>query len=324
MKFIFRNIQIQDILSNDGNVINILAMLKGKQILLKLQRKPIVTEDIITQLPDIVLKKIYESGAEYSYYDAENYFVHPLQYAVMPRSSHRKRIWRTKYDLEVISSPSKQQIERSLNTPKFIVRETPELYSSITQPYIQSILKDTKSIQWLYNILDGYEEQERILYRDTDDNTGFVLSIDSKWKNHPNCKDVPRNKWYNHESVNTLYCLAIVNRKDLHTIRDINANHLAMLKNIATVAPQIIEEIYGVHKTEIRIFIHYQPQFYHLHIHFTRFTNNMGCQVEHAHLLDDIIQNVEMDTNYYKKRAIIYALYENNQLYKNIMDAKIS
>ena len=48
----------------------------------------------------------------------------------------------------------------------------------------------------------------------------------------------------------------------------------------------------------------------------------MGCQVEHAHLLDDIIQNVEMDTNYYKKRTIIYALYENNQLYKNIMVTK--
>ena len=309
MNFMLQNIQIKKILYNDGNVITILATLDGKQILLELQRKLIVSENIITELPHLVLKKIYESGAEYAYYDA----------TITSPSLQEKSHMQTHYALELISSPSKQQIERCLNTPKFIVSETAEMYKSITQPYIQSILKDTKSIQWLYNILDGYEEQERILYRDTDNDTGFVLSIDSKWKSHPDCKNIPRCEWNGHESVNTLYCLAIVNRKDLHTLRDIDASHLPLLYNIAINVPKIIEKIYGIPKTQLRIFIHYQPQFYHLHIHFTRLTNNMGCQVEHAHLLDDIIQNVEMDTNYYNKRTITYALYENNALYTKML-----
>ena len=36
---------------------------------------------------------------------------------------------------------------------------------------------------------------------------------------------------------------------------------------------------------QLRIFVHYQPQFYHFHVHFTRLHNDLGCQVERAHLL---------------------------------------
>ena len=65
---------------------------------------------------------------------------------------------------------------------------------------------------------------------------------------------------------------------------------------------------------EIRVFIHYHPQFYHLHIHFTRLWNDIGCQVERAHLLDEVIINLEQDDQHYANKTIFYKLNEGEKL----------
>ena len=76
-----------------------------------------------------------------------------------------------------------------------------------------------------------------------------------------------------------------------------------------------IKSTYGVQvENQIRIFIHYQPQFYHFHIHFTRLENEVGCSVERGHLVSDIIQNIEMDSNYYTKRMLTYKLKKGSPL----------
>ena len=36
-------------------------------------------------------------------------------------------------------------------------------------------------VQWILNILSGVSEAERVLFRDPDPNTGFVLLPDMKW-----------------------------------------------------------------------------------------------------------------------------------------------
>ena len=43
----------------------------------------------------------------------------------------------------------------------------------------------------------------------------------------------------------------------------------------------------------LRIFVHYPPQFYHFHVHFTNVSVDVGVSTERAHLLDDIIENLE-------------------------------
>lgn len=42
----------------------------------------------------------------------------------------------------------------------------------------------------------------------------------------------------------------------------------------------------------------------------------MGVEVERAHLLKDIIQNLEADSNYYITRTIQFRLRENHPLHK--------
>ena len=59
---------------------------------------------------------------------------------------------------------------------------------------------------------------------------------------------------------------------------------------------------YGVHKSQIRAYFHYQPSYYHLHVHFTHIKYNApGKNVEHAHLLTSVIENIRKQSNHYSQ-----------------------
>ena len=73
------------------------------------------------------------------------------------------------------------------------------------------------TIDWVYNILEHKKESERIVYEDLDPETGFVLLPDFKWS----CKQ-----------IEDLYLLAIVQRRNLKSIRDLNHRHLPLLEKL--------------------------------------------------------------------------------------------
>ena len=61
--------------------------------------------------------------------------------------------------------------------------------------------------------------------------------------------------------------------------------------------------------------MHYQPQFYHFHVHFTRLHNDLGCQAERAHLLQEVIDSLEADgACYAQKKTLYYQLKANDRL----------
>ncbi len=96
---------------------------------------------------------------------------------------------------------------------------------------------------------------------------------------------MPREEWYGDKSVEDLYCLAIVKDGGIASLRDLHGRHIAMLREILEQGKDSIEKVYGVPQDQVRVFVHYQPQFYHFHVHFTRLENEIGCQVERGHLL---------------------------------------
>lgn len=57
---------------------------------------------------------------------------------------------------------------------------------------------------------------ERIVYEDVDPNNGFIMVPDLKWNG----------------SIETLYLLAIVKKRNIKSIRDLAEEHLPLLKNI--------------------------------------------------------------------------------------------
>jgi m7GpppX diphosphatase len=248
-----------------------------------------------------------ESGAEYSYYTATEKMWWQKNLVFSSLLAPPKEAFK----VELISPASDRQIQRSLPAPAMsLVEETPEIYESIVKPHVDRLIEGG-SLSWIQNVVNGMKEVERLLLNKDD----FILNVDTKWKSHPDAKTTPREEWLGHKAVDDLYCLAIVKDGSVTSLRDLRGRHIPMLGAILKQGREAIEGIYGVRSDQLRIFVHYQPQFYHFHVHFTRLENELGCQVERGHLLSDIIQNLEMDSDYYAKRTISYKLETSSELF---------
>ncbi|OMJ23150.1 m7GpppX diphosphatase [Smittium culicis] len=180
------------------------------------------------------------------------------------------------------------------------------MYKSITVKYIDQ--EPLSRIQWVYNILEGKAETERVIYKDDNQLTGFVLLPDFKW---------------DETSLSNLYYVAFVNDKAIRTLRDINGSHLNLLKNIKSKAIEAISSKHPQFNTnQLSFYVHYQPSYYLFHVHITNVhIDSAGNRAGRAHLLETIIDNVEnIDPNYYQKASIPIVLGENHPLYLKLTE----
>ncbi|XP_033375579.1 m7GpppX diphosphatase isoform X3 [Parus major] len=85
---------------------------------------------------------------------------------------------------------------------------------------------------------------------------------------------------------------------------------------------EAIVKRFGVSGSQLRIYLHYQPSYQHLHVHFTALGYDApGSSVERAHLLADVIDNLAMDSMYYQKRALTFPLRADEPLFKKFQEA---
>ena len=280
----------------------------GERALIKLAVKPVPLSAGLVQSMETRLSSY--SGAEYAYYTGRAALLSLIGAPAL----------RPAYSLEVIAPASEKQIDRSRPQPGVLISESAELYRDVVGPYIHGM--DPKSVAWIGHVLDLSKEKERVLFNDKSWEDGFLLNVDTKWKSHPDCHVSldARKAWKGHAAVRDLYCLAICHRTDLRSLRDLTAEHLPLLRRILSVGCETIEKTYGVPADELRVFVHYQPQFYHFHVHFTRLHNDLGCQVERAHLIQDVIANLEADAGAYAKRTMYYQLKANDKLLPKIRE----
>jgi m7GpppX diphosphatase len=183
---------------------------------------------------------------------------------------------------ELIICNNSQNIKNSIKQKSIIVRETYEEYIE----KISILDKDKDKDTWIYNILDDISEQECILYKDT-----FCLII-------------PSYTWINKDN-NKLHILCMPFDKSIRCIRSLEEKHIDLLKYMKNKTIKIIEEVYHINETELKIFLHYEPSTYHLHIHFINI-NHKECDssVEYCHNIDDIIYNLSIKSDYYQKRIL--------------------
>jgi len=271
----------------------------GERALVKISAVDRASSDVAAHLETSLSSY---SGAEYAYYRGS--------------ASLASVLWkRPAFALEVIAPASEKQIARSRPQPGVFVTETAALYHAAVAPYIDAL--DPKSTSWIDKCLDLSKEAERVLFNDPAEPTGFLLNVDTKWKSHPPCTADPqlRASWRGHTAVKDLYCLAICHRRDIRSLRDLTAEHLPLLRRILDQGVRTLCETYGVEPHDLRVFVHYQPQFYHFHVHFTRLHNDLGCQAERAHLLQEVIDSLEADgACYAQKKTLYYQLKANDRL----------
>ncbi|XP_012173188.1 m7GpppX diphosphatase [Bombus terrestris] len=200
----------------------------------------------------------------------------------------------------IIHPATAKHIEKFRRKDLHIIDETYELYQKITLPYIES---SSFSIEWVYNILEHKAEQDKIVYEDKDEKTGFIIVNDLKWDGQ----------------TNTLKCIALPFQK-IQCIRELNASHLPLLKNIKEAGTAAIAEKFNVPASQLRVYLHYQPSYYYLHVHFAYLMFEApGIYVEKAHLLSTIIRNIELMSDYYTKAVLSYVVAEGDPLYTKFL-----
>ena len=151
------------------------------------------------------------------------------------------------------------------------------------ETYLQTLEKrDVKKDIWIYNIIDGISEQEAILHRDDK----CIVFINYFWDG----KDIDKLQ---------LLCMPI--DKELRTIRSLQLCDVELLEHMKSVTLQVIREKYGVEEEYIKMYFHYEPSTYHLHIHFVNTASNqLHSSVEYSHELNSVIFNLKMNSYYYR------------------------
>jgi m7GpppX diphosphatase len=181
----------------------------------------------------------------------------------------------------------------------FLFRETAEAYRKAHAPLIAA--SPPAALAWVWKILALEKEAERLVLSVPGDD-GFLVNTDPKWSSHPSPTD--------------LYCLALVHRRGLASIRDLRAEHLPLLLALRDVAVPAVAAKYGTRPDQLRAFFHFPPQFHHIHLHITavNVVVGHGCYVERAHLLEDVIDNIQRDGEHYAKCAITVRCGERDPL----------
>lgn len=190
------------------------------------------------------------------------------------------------------NEPSEKEIQRIENPDKIIyITETYEEYLNKLEQM------DNINTTWIKKIINNESEQDKVIFR----NDEFIIVRDWKFSVKYSDKDNVLEDGFK----------PIFDFKDLHllgipcinikSIRDIKLEHIPLLDKIKKEGIKVCENIFGIDENQIKIYFHYPPSTYHLHIHFTWIgLNNLSTNFERAYDYDSVKQNIKLDPNYYK------------------------
>ena len=195
------------------------------------------------------------------------------------------------------------------------VTETPEIYQKYTRPFIEA-QREAGRLNWVFNILDGKTEQEDVILRSQStadpqisSNEGFLLLPDLNW---------------DRKTISSLHLLAIVERRDLWSLRDLRKDHVSWLRNMRQQLLNSTTSLYPeVEADQIKIYFHMPPSYYHLHMHIVHVLSEPGGTqaVGKAISLDSVIGQLKTMGHPNGSMAdvdLTFTLGEASELWKNI------
>mmetsp|Transcript_25575 Transcript_25575/g.78844 ORF Transcript_25575/g.78844 Transcript_25575/m.78844 type:complete len:317 (-) Transcript_25575:26-976(-) len=282
---------------NSGGHAVLLGEIAGSPALLQITQKAAHADAdaLRAALPTLALSLTNYSGAEYSYYVATD----------------EKGV---AYDVEAIWPASERQVQRKRPGEIAVFEETAEAYSSVVQPFATA---QAAKIGWIDAVCSLEKERERNLY-DCDD---FVINVDTKWTTHGPF-DADKTTWPAAPWTRDLYLLAISKDAKLASLRDLRGPEGARLvRAMRDALRKTASDVYGVPASKLRVFFHYQPQFYRLHAHCTRAEHtNPGCECDRAHLLSTVANHLDRWPDYYAEATLTYKLRVGEKLH-GLLDA---
>ncbi|KAH6916829.1 mRNA decapping enzyme [Coprinopsis sp. MPI-PUGE-AT-0042] len=207
--------------------------------------------------------------------------------------------------INVICPATETHVRKYSKQEYIMVHETPEVYEAAVKPYIAAF--PPARTKWVDNILSGVSEQSKVLFS----NASFLILPDMKW-------DLT--------TVSALYLMALVKDGSIRSLRDLRGEHIPILKGIRDEADRIVKEKWQLKPGSLRCYIHYQPSYYHFHVHIVNVNYQggmLGMTVGQAHLLDDIISLLEIDPDIFQKMTLSYGLGDQHELLGRIQEAAV-
>ena len=111
-------------------------------------------------------------------------------------------------------------------------------------------------LNWIYNVIEGRKEVEDVIYRTPlgrDGDEGFLL--------------LPNLHW-DRKTIDALHLLAIVERRDLWSLRDLKKKHLPWLRHMrAKLIDATVNTYPQIEEYQLKLFCHYSR-----HITISTFT----------------------------------------------------
>ena len=276
-----------------GRLAVVLGKLDGRDCVLELKQRAALADPQALEdaLPKLKLTLTNHSGAEYSYYAATD----PTTGAT--------------YDLEAVWPAPERLVQRKRPAEICVVEETAEAYDRVVRPFAEA---QAAKIGWIDAVCALEKERERNLHACD----AFVVNVDTKWSTHGPF-DADRATWRGADWTRDLYLLAISKDASLKSMRDLRGpDGAGLCRAMRAALLRCAADVYGVPATKLRVFFHYQPQFYRLHAHCTRAEHtNPGCECDRAHLLTTVAANLDLAPDYYARAPLTYKLRLGEKLH---------
>ena len=276
-----------------GRLAVVLGKLDGRDCVLELKQRAALADPRALEdaLPKLKLTLTNHSGAEYSYYAATD----PTTGAT--------------YDLEAVWPAPERLVQRKRPAEICVVEETAEAYDRVVRPFAEA---QAAKIGWIDAVCALEKERERNLHACD----AFVVNVDTKWSTHGPF-DADRATWRGADWTRDLYLLAISKDASLKSMRDLRGpDGAGLCRAMRAALLRCAADVYGVPATKLRVFFHYQPQFYRLHAHCTRAEHtNPGCECDRAHLLTTVAANLDLAPDYYARAPLTYKLRVGEKLH---------
>ncbi|KAL7937890.1 HIT-like domain-containing protein [Trichoderma chlorosporum] len=194
------------------------------------------------------------------------------------------------------------------------VTETPEIYKNHIRPFMQQ-KREQGRLNWVFNIIEGRTEVEDVIYRTKlgeAGDEGFLLLPDLNW---------------DRKTLEGLHLLALVERRDIWSLRDLKKKHIPWLQHIKSKVVSATTQTYpSVEENQLKLYVHYQPTYYHFHIHIVHVALEAGATqaTGKAVGLDSILETLKVmggdDEAGMDALSMSYTLGEASELWTDIFE----
>jgi m7GpppX diphosphatase len=121
-----------------------------------------------------------------------------------------------------------------------MVTETAAVYKQHIRPYMQKQRQEGR-LDWIFNIIEGRTEQEDVFYREHGEE-GFLVLPDLNW---------------DRKTTTSLHLLALVERRDIWSLRDLTTDHVIWLKHMRQKLLDATNKMYPeIEQDQLKLYVH--------------------------------------------------------------------